>query len=124
MFSSLIFTTIKMTLSYSTEVSNLIDYDMIMCNDMNIPVEKLCFDYCFYKEHINVIIKIVETFGILRALNLSRQFHIENTSSTLNVNVYYDSKKFTNISHEYTYRSQCFQIVCDYYRLHLTRCNK
>jgi len=101
MFFTFIITTFKMTFSYSTEVSNLIDYELIFSNyDMindkytldihdKDKLYELIYDYVYIKEHKNIIKKIVDTYGMFNAIKLyqdtyDKSFNIEGSVSFIN----------------------------------------
>ena len=84
-----------MTFRYSTEVSNLIDYELMMSNCVMIngkytldihdenKLYDLIYDYVYIKEHKNIIKKIVDTYGMFNAIKLyldnnGTEYHIDN----------------------------------------------
>jgi len=121
MFFTFIITTFKMTFNYSTEVSNLIDYDLILSNcdinsdgkyilDLHDDDKDLCNlidDYINNKEHVNIIKKIVDTYGILNIIQYMRVF-------------YQEPCVINYISYETTYGYLAYVII---YRNMITMCN-
>lgn len=111
----------KMTFIYTKEVSDLINYDMII-NDIEIysvdNVEKSIINYCFFNENINVIKKVVETYGIFNSIKLY-QISIKNLLDHLYKNNVFLTKiyigditlKVSNIIHEDTYRRISYCII-------------
>jgi len=120
MFNIIIFM-FKMTFIYTKEVSDLINYDMII-NDIEIysvdNVEKSIINYCFFNENINVIKKVVETYGIFNSIKLY-QISIKNLLDHLYKNNVFLTKiyigditlKVSNIIHEDTYRRISYCII-------------
>jgi hypothetical protein len=110
-----------MTFIYTKEVSDLINYDMII-NDIEIysvdNVEKSIINYCFFNENINVIKKVVETYGIFNSIKLY-QNSIKNLLDHLYKNNVFLTKiyigditlKVSNIIHEDTYRRISYCII-------------
>jgi hypothetical protein len=110
-----------MTFIYTKEVSDLINYDMII-NDIEIysvdNVEKSIINYCFFNENINVIKKVVETYGIFNSIKLY-QISIKNLLDHLYKNNVFLTKiyigditlKVSNIIHEDTYRRISYCII-------------
>jgi len=85
-----------MTFSYSTEVANLIDYELMLSNyeiegtnkytvdlgDDN-KLYDLIYDYVYIIEHKNIIKKIVDTYGMFNAIKLyldnnGKEYKIDN----------------------------------------------
>jgi hypothetical protein len=85
-----------MTFRYSTEVSNLIDYELMMSNyeiegtnkytvdvGYDNKLYDLIYDYVYIIEHKNIIKKIVYTYGMFNAIKLyldnnGKEYKIDN----------------------------------------------
>jgi len=104
-----------MTFSYSTEVSNLIDYELILSNyDMindkytldihdKDKLYELIYDYVYIKEHKNIIKKIVDAYGMFNAIKL----YLDNNGTEYQID-----NEFLIMRDEYkTYRKLCIPIV-------------
>jgi len=110
-----------MTFIYTKEVSDLINYDMIINDIENYcidNIEKSIINYCFFNENINVIKKVVETYGIFNSIKLY-QISIKNLLHHLYKNKVFLTKiyigdivlKVSNIIHEDTYRRISYCII-------------
>ena len=107
-----------MTFIYTKEVSDLINYDMIINDIENYCIEKSIINYCFFNENINVIKKVVETYGIFNSIKLY-QISIKNLLHHLYKNNVFLTKiyigdvilKVSNIIHEDTYRRISYCII-------------
>ena len=121
MFFSLIITTFKMTFRYSTEVSNLIDYELMMSNyeidgtnkytvdvgDDN-KLNHIIYDYVYIIEHKNIIKKIVDTYGMFNAIKL----YLDNNGEEYQID-----NEFLIMRDEYkTYRKLCIPIVLNNFK--------
>jgi len=117
----ILFTPFKMTFIYTKEVSDLINYDMIINDIENYcidNIEKSIINYCFFNENINVIKKVVETYGIFNSIKLY-QISIKNLLHHLYKNNVFLTKiyigdivlKVSNIIHEDTYRRISYCII-------------
>ena len=105
-----------MTFSYSTEVSNLIDYELMMSNyeidgtnkytvdvgDDN-KLYDLIYDYVYIIEHKNIIKKIVDTYGMFNAIKL----YLDNNGEEYQI----DNELLIMRDECKTYRKLCIPIV-------------
>jgi hypothetical protein len=110
-----------MTFIYTKELSDLVNYDMIINDIENCcidNIEKSIVNYCFFNENINVIKKVVETFGIFNSIKLY-QNSIKSLLHHLYKNNVFLTKiyigditlKVSNIIHEDTYRRISYCII-------------
>jgi len=105
-----------MTFSYSTEVANLIDYELMLSNyeiegtnkytvdlgDDN-KLYDLIYDYVYIIEHKNIIKKIVYTYGMFNAIKL----YLDNNGKEYQI----DNELLIMRDEYKTYRKLCIPIV-------------
>jgi hypothetical protein len=105
-----------MTFSYSTEVANLIDYELMLSNyeiegtnkytvdlgDDN-KLYDLIYDYVYIIEHKNIIKKIVDTYGMFNAIKL----YLDNNGKEYQI----DNELLIMRDEYKTYRKLCIPIV-------------
>ena len=109
-----------MTFSYSTEVSNLIDYELMMSNydiindkyTLDIhdkdKLYELIYDYVYIKEHKNIIKKIVDTYGMFNAIKL----YLDNNGTEYQI----DNELLIMRDEYKTYHKLCIPIVLNNFK--------